>query len=123
MVVCASLLSLVSQCLRTALLLRSAFIGVHSGGDGTLPKPSNRSGGDGKVCVSTSSSEGTAREEWRQATTTSVQQGTDPLHFPAQIVASKSNLARLHPFYSYKGLAIPQSDWVAAIPSTVGTSH
>lgn len=64
LVVCAGLLSLVSQCISIALLLRSRFISKHRREGGALELSKGRRG-DGKVGTSTSSSQGTAWEDGR----------------------------------------------------------
>lgn len=48
LVMCAGLLSLVSWCLHTALLLSCGFISKHSGGDSTLPSLPTTMEGMGK---------------------------------------------------------------------------
>lgn len=82
------------------------------------PEPSNHSGGDGKVCAGTSSSESTAWEEGRQATTTSVQTGN------LSIFLLRLQLARvIYPDFAStvrKGWPLPsQTGWQQYCPQLV----
>lgn len=111
LVVCAGLLSFVSQCLHTALLLRSGCIDKHGRGNATLLSLPTTVEGTGEFAQTLAFLMAQPEKDGGRLSPLLCNREQTLSIFLLRLQLARSHLSRLHPFYNYKGLAIAQTKW------------